>query len=123
MNKCLKKVGKPLLFVCAALALVLYLVACSSEPDVVEVEVTRVVTETEIVEVEGEPVEVEVTRVVTETVIETVEVEAESEDEPEPPSATGSEDDSGPLPPIRKMVPKSAHEAGPQSLRGLLLQR
>lgn len=51
------------------------LAAC--QPEVQEVEVTRVVTET--VEVEGEPVEV--TRVVVETVVETVTVEVEDEEE------------------------------------------
>ena len=51
------------------------LAACAPQTETVEVEVTRVVTET--VEVEGEPVEVTV--VVVETVVETVEVEAEEE--------------------------------------------
>ena len=62
------------------------LVACGSET--VEVEVTRVVTETETVEGSTETVEVEVTRIVveTETVTEIVEVEAE----PEPIDRTGS---------------------------------
>ncbi|VAW34290.1 hypothetical protein MNBD_CHLOROFLEXI01-3875 [hydrothermal vent metagenome] len=75
--------------------LLLILAACSPEIETVTVEVTRVVTET-VVE-EGETVEV--TRVVTETIIETVEVEAEAEPDDEPPSATGSEGDAGPLPP------------------------
>lgn len=58
-------------------------VACSAPAEVVEV--TRVVTETEVVEVEGGTEEVEVTRVVTETVTETVVeeviVDTESEEE------------------------------------------
>ena len=58
-------------------------VACSAPAEVVEV--TRVVTETEVVEVEGDTEEVEVTRVVTETVTETVVeeviVDTESEEE------------------------------------------
>ncbi|MFZ1399149.1 MAG: hypothetical protein WAS33_19740, partial [Candidatus Promineifilaceae bacterium] len=56
-----------LLFVAGMVA-----VACSGPAEVVEV--TRVVTETEVVEVPGETEEtvVEVTRVVTETVTETV---------------------------------------------------
>lgn len=57
-----------------AVFLLAFAVAC--QPETVEVEVTRVVTETQEVEVEV-PVEteVEVTRVVTETVVETVESE------------------------------------------------
>ncbi|GJM41675.1 MAG: hypothetical protein DHS20C20_19570 [Ardenticatenaceae bacterium] len=69
--------------------------------------------------VEGEVTEVEVTRVITETVVETVEVEAGSEDdedifeeEPEPPLATGSEDDSGPLPPEPEDGPKVTSRGG-----------
>lgn len=60
---------KFLLFVTAVLLLA-FAVAC--QPETVEVEVTRVVTETQEVEVPVET-EVEVTRVVTETVVETVE--------------------------------------------------
>lgn len=56
------------------LVLSVALVAC--QPQTVEVEVTRVVTETEEVQVEV-PVEIEVTRVVTETVTETVVEDAE----------------------------------------------
>lgn len=64
-----------------ALIALLVLAACQpAEPE--QVEVTRVVTETQEVEVE---VPVEVTRVVTETVVETVEVEGEE-------AALGSED-------------------------------
>ena len=75
----------------AMLALVVAMASCTAEPQIVEV--TRVVTETEVVEVEvpGEgsetvvEVEVEVTRevevVVTEVVTETVEVEASPDEE------------------------------------------
>ena len=70
-----------------ALALIGILVACAAEPEVivetvvqeVEVEVTRVVTET-IVE-EGEAVEVTRVVVETETIIEEVEVTAVPEEE------------------------------------------
>ncbi|MBK7894465.1 MAG: hypothetical protein IPJ90_06180 [Anaerolineaceae bacterium] len=89
------------------------LAACSQQEEAVEV--TRVVTETVIVEPGDEAVVIEVTRVVTETVIENVEIEAESEEaedaaaaEPEPPLATGSEDDSGPQPPEPENGPKVA---------------
>ena len=54
------------LLVAAAALLSLALVAC--QPQVVEVEVTRVVTETVTEVVEGEEVVVEVTRVITEVV-------------------------------------------------------
>jgi phosphonate transport system substrate-binding protein len=64
---------RPFLFLLLALTLVFVLAAC--QPETVEVEVTRVVTETEEVEV---PVEVEVTRVITETVTETVVETAEA---------------------------------------------
>lgn len=95
--------AKPTIFITISIILLLLLLAgCSGEPEVVEV--TRVVTETEAIE--AEPIEVEVTRVVTETVTETVEVEAEGEADGEPPSATGSEDDSGPLPPEPDDGPK-----------------
>lgn len=60
--------------VALVLVVVAVMAACQAEPEVVEREVTRVVTET--VEVEGEPVEV--TRVVTE--VETVEVTPETEE-------------------------------------------
>jgi len=63
--------------VALVLVVVAVMAACQAEPEVREVEVTRVVTET--VEVEGEPVEV--TRVVTE--VETVEVTPEAEEEEE----------------------------------------
>jgi hypothetical protein len=78
----------------AVLLLLFLLAACSPKIETVTVEVTRVVTET-VVE-EGETIEV--TRVVTETIIETVEVEAEASGD-DSPSATGSEEDAGPLPP------------------------
>ena len=55
------------LLVISMLALSAFLAAC--QPQVVEVEVTRVVTEVQEVEVEGEMVEVEVTRVVVEEVM------------------------------------------------------
>lgn len=110
---------QPLLWlILSVMLLVIWLSACSSPPAEV-VEVTRVVTETIIVE--GESVEVEVTRVVTETVTETitetVEVEAGSdedivEEEPEPLEATGSEDDSGPLPPEPEDGPKVTSGGG-----------
>jgi len=57
--------------VISMLALSAFLAAC--QPQVVEVEVTRVVTEVQEIEVEGETVEVEVTRVVTEVVEPTAE--------------------------------------------------
>jgi len=61
------------------LVVVAVLAACQAEPEVVEREVTRVVTET--VEVEGEPVEV--TRVVTEVVEATPEAAEEEMEEEE----------------------------------------
>jgi len=67
-----------ILFALSILVLALFITAC--EPETVEVEVTRVITETEEVEIE---VPVEVTRVVTEvetvteTVVEEVEVEVD----------------------------------------------
>jgi hypothetical protein len=85
------------------------LVACTPKTETVTVEVTRVVTET-VVE-EGEMVEV--TRVVTETVVETVEIAPEEEAAEEPPSATGSEGDAGPLPPPPDDGPKVAESRGP----------
>lgn len=105
--------NRPYLWViCIIFLLLLWPVACSKAPEVVEV--TRIVTETVIIE--SDPVEVEVTRVVTETVIETVEIEEESEDtfaeEPEPPSATGSEDDSGPQPSEPDDGPKVTSRGG-----------
>lgn len=90
------------------LILLILLAACSPKPEPVTVEVTRVVTET--VTVEGEPIEV--TRVVTETVVETVEVAPEEEAAEEPPSATGSEGDAGPLPPPPDDGPKVAESRG-----------
>ncbi len=97
---------RPSLWLIGLACLLFSLLAACSQREEIIVEVTRVVTETEIVEAEDDAVEVEVTRVVTETVIETVEVEAESEEESEPPLATGSEDDSGPLPPEPDDGPK-----------------
>lgn len=70
--------------VSSLLLLSLVVVACT--PQTVEVEVTRVVTETQEVEVEV-PVEVEVTRVVTETEVETVVEEVMVEE-----AALGSEE-------------------------------
>ncbi len=67
------------LLVAAASLLTLFLAAC--QPQVVEVEVTRVVTETITEVVEGEEVVVEVTRVVTEVV----------EAEPEPAGPTSKD--------------------------------
>lgn len=64
-----------------ASVLLLALVACQPEVQTVEVEVTRVVTETVTEVVEGETVEVEVTRVVVE------EVMVEEEEEPEAPAS------------------------------------
>ncbi|MEZ4591349.1 MAG: hypothetical protein R3D55_09425 [Chloroflexota bacterium] len=107
---------RPYLWLIApTLLLLTILTACSQQEDVIEV--TRVVTETVIVEPEDETVTIEVTRVVTETVIETVEIEAESEEaaaeaEPEPPLATGSEDDSGPQPPEPENGPKVTARTG-----------
>lgn len=71
-----------------AFLLAAILVACTGGE---VVEVTRVVTETEVVEVEGEPVEVEVTRVVTETVTETIVATAEPVEEPEEPEVSDEE--------------------------------
>ncbi|MDX1687928.1 MAG: ABC transporter substrate-binding protein [Candidatus Promineifilaceae bacterium] len=65
--------------VALVLVVVAVLAACQAEPEVVEREVTRVVTET--VEVEGEPQEV--TRVVTEVVEATPEAEEEEMEEEE----------------------------------------
>lgn len=65
---------RPRLFFMLAVVMVFILVACQPQTVTETVEVTRVVTETEEVEV---PVEVEVTRVVTETVTETVVEEVE----------------------------------------------
>ncbi|MFO7663047.1 MAG: PhnD/SsuA/transferrin family substrate-binding protein [Chloroflexota bacterium] len=66
----MKRVGLFLL----VFSLLLTVAACQPQSVEVPVEVTRVVTETEEIEV---PVEVEVTRVVTETITETVVEEAE----------------------------------------------
>ncbi|WP_420641702.1 hypothetical protein [Candidatus Leptofilum sp.] len=114
MRKFLKTTVKWSAFVTinAIFLLLVWLAACSSEPEVVEV--TRVVTETVVVE--GEAVEVEVTRVVTETVVETVVEEVEEMEEEatgdDLPSATGSEDDSGPLPPEPDDGPKVTSRTG-----------
>ncbi|MCB0037643.1 MAG: hypothetical protein KDE51_26610, partial [Anaerolineales bacterium] len=65
----------------------LVVVACQPEVQTVEVEVTRVVTETitEVIEVEGETVEVEVTRVVIEEVlVDPIEATGSEEGEPSP---------------------------------------
>lgn len=68
-------IGKYHVTAVTLLLLVLFIVAaCASQPETVEV--TRVVTDTETIVVEGEAVEVEVTRVV----IEEVEVEVAAED-------------------------------------------
>ena len=104
---------RPYRWLFSTLLLLTLLAACSLTPEVVEV--TRVVTETEIIEVPEEAVEVEVTRVVTETVTETVVEEVEAEEEPAPPSATGSEDDSGPLPPAPDDGPKVTSRGGTTS--------
>lgn len=96
------------------LLLLILLAACSSEIETVTVEVTRVVTET-VVE-EGETIEV--TRVVTETVIETV--EGETEDDSEPPSATSSEGDAGPLPPPPDNEPKVSESRGPAQTAAMI---
>jgi starvation-inducible outer membrane lipoprotein len=64
------------LLIAVFLLMSLVLAACAApEAEVREVEVTRVITETEIVEVEGEQVEVEVTRVVTTIETQVVEVD------------------------------------------------
>ena len=55
------------LVIISMMAISAFLAAC--QPQVVEVEVTRVITETQEIEVEGETVEVEVTRVVVEEVM------------------------------------------------------
>lgn len=111
-SQLLKWLGLSLLLVLALF------VACSPEPETVTVEVTRVVTET-VVE-EGETVEV--TRVVTETVVETVEIETEEETAEEPPSATGSEGDAGPLPPTPDDGPKVAESRGSTPAADLALE-
>jgi hypothetical protein len=102
----------------ALLVILILLAACSPEIETVTVEVTRVVTET--VTVEGETVEV--TRVVTETVVETVEVAPEEEAAEEPPSATGSEGDAGPLPPPPDDGPKVAVSRGSTPAADLTLE-
>lgn len=83
------------LFITAVLA------ACqTAEPEVIEV--TRVVTKVETVEVQVEGETVEVTRVVERTVVETVLVEVETDEaeetNSEPPFSRGSEGDAVPLP-------------------------
>lgn len=108
-NQKLKKAKSPLIGpVVTLLVMLITLAACSPRIETETVEVTRVVTET--VTVEGEPVEV--TRVVTETVVETIEVMPEEETGEEPPSATGSEGDAGPLPPPPDEGPKVAASRG-----------
>jgi hypothetical protein len=82
------------------------------------VEVTRIVTET--VTVEGEMTEV--TRVVTETIVETVEINPEEEADEEPPSATGSEGDAGPLPPAPEDGPKVVESRGSTPAAALALE-
>ena len=94
----LQWLGMTLVFMLALLA------ACTPKTETVTVEVTRIVTET-VVE-EGETVEV--TRVVTETIV----LEPEAEAIEEPPSATGSEGDAGPLPPPPDDGPKVAERRG-----------
>lgn len=98
------------------LFILVLLAACTpkTEPEIVEV--TRVVTET--VTVEGESVEV--TRVVTETVV--VETAPEEEAEGEPPSATGSEGDAGPLPPPPDDGPKVVEGRGSTPAADLVLE-
>jgi len=108
----LQWLGLTLLFMLALL------VACSPKTETVTVEVTRVVTET-VVE-EGETVEV--TRVVTETIVETVLVEPEGETIEEPPSATGSEGDAGPLPPPPDDGPKVAESRDSTPAANLALE-
>ncbi len=103
---------------CITLAMLILLAACSPRNEPVTVEVTRVVTET--VTVEGETVEV--TRVVTETVVETIEVEPEEESIAEPPSATSSEGDAGPLPPPPDDGPKVAESRGSTPAADLALE-
>jgi hypothetical protein len=94
------------------------LAACSPKTETVTVEVTRVVTET--VTVEGESVEV--TRVVTEIIVETIEMEPAEEAAEEPPSATGSEGDAGPLPPPPDDGPKVAAGRGSTPTAALALE-
>lgn len=69
------------------LFILILLAACSPDSETVTIEVTSVVTET----VEGQPI------ITTREVI-VPELELKEEGELEPPAATGSEEDSGPLP-------------------------
>jgi len=121
LRQCHRQIRERKLFQWLGLMLLLILVllvACSPKTETVTVEVTRVVTET--VTVEGEPVEV--TRVVTETVVETIEVKPEEEAGGEPPSATGSEGDAGPLPPPPDNGPKIAERRGSTPVADLALE-
>ena len=117
MNKLLKKFRSCasgwrqrsfLWLIMVGLLLVIIPAACSTKPETIIVEVTRVVTET-IVE-EGELVAV--TRVVIESQEEAVEEAPEAELDSEPPSATGSEGDAEPLPPPPDSGPKVAESRG-----------
>lgn len=101
------------------LLLLIILVACSPKPETVTVEVTRVVTETVVID--GEEVEVVVTRVVTETVLEEVEIEP-VEPDGDLPSATGSEGDAEPLPPPPDNGPKVAESRGSTQAAALVVE-
>lgn len=121
MNKCPKWYCQPenlrKLFIGLELILLFMfalLVACSPRTETETVEVTRVVTET--VKVEGETVEV--TRIVTETVV----VAPEEDTGVEPPSATGSEGDAGPLPPPPDDGAKVAESRGSTPAADLALE-
>ena len=116
----LKNKNKRLLSVPGTILLLLLIVlaACSPKTETITVEVTRVVTETVIEEGES----VEVTRVVTETIVESIEIEPEEESDTEPPSATGSEGDAGPLPPIPTEGPKVPARRGSSAVASLAIE-
>jgi hypothetical protein len=98
----------------ALLLMFALLAACSPKTEYVTVEVTRIVTET--VTVEGESTEV--TRIVTET----IDILTEEETDSSSPSATGSEGDAGPLPPMPEDEPKVAESRGSAPVADFVLE-
>ena len=94
--------SKPNRFVSVTILILILLAACSPEQET-PIEITRVVVET--VTVEGESVEVTQGNVPPEA-------EPAAEGELEPPAATGSEDDAGPLPSQPNSGPKVAGSRG-----------